>query len=115
MLVIHHESENAPTCTTTEAMKCLPARAYHERRRFLLMKWAERLEIRSRAFQWKIRADYFDDVVRGSDLFDCFRRDRSHARLIIFASFEFGSDAKLTQCGTVSNGVLECWSSGVME
>jgi hypothetical protein len=35
-------------------------------------------------------------------LFDCFGRDRSHARLIIFASFAFGSDAKLTQCNAVS-------------
>src|SRR5213076_2169918 len=104
MLVIHYESEDAPASATTETMKCLPARAHHERWRFLLMKWAERLEIRSRAFEWKIRADYFDDVVRGGDLLDCLRRNRSHARVIIFASFAFGSDAKLTQCGTVSNG-----------
>src|SRR6266700_5242156 len=83
MLVIHYESEDAPASATTETMKCLPARAHHERWRFLLMKWAERLEIRSRAFEWKIRADYFDDVVRGGDLLDCLRRDRSHARMII--------------------------------
>jgi len=67
------------------------------------MKWAERLEICSGAFEWKIRADYFDDVVRGGDLLDCFRRDCSHARLVIFASFAFGSDAKLTQCASMSN------------
>jgi len=67
------------------------------------MKWAERLEIRSRAFEWKIRADYFDDVVRGGDLLDCLRRNRSNARLVIFASFGFGSDAKLTQCESMSN------------
>ena len=66
------------------------------------MKGAERLEIRPRAFQRKIRADHFDDVVRGGDLLDCFRRDRSHARVIIFGSFDFASDAKLTQCGSVS-------------
>src|SRR5262245_56885797 len=98
MLIIHHESEDAPTHATTETMKCLPAWAYHERRRSLLMKRTQRLEIRSRAFQREIRADHFDDVVRGGDLLDCFRRSRSHARLIIFASFDFRSDAKLTQC-----------------
>jgi hypothetical protein len=53
------------------------------------MKGAERLEIGSRAFQGKIRTNYFDDIVRGGDLLDRFRRDRSHARLIIFTSFDF--------------------------
>jgi hypothetical protein len=67
------------------------------------MKGAQRLKIRPRAFQWKIRTDYFDDIVRGGDLLDCFRRDRSHARLTIFASSGFGSDAKLTQCDLISN------------
>jgi hypothetical protein len=67
------------------------------------MKWAKCLEICSRAFEWKIRADYFDDVVCGGDLLDCLRRNRSHARLIIFASFGFGSDVKLTQCESMSN------------
>ena len=103
MLVIHDEPEDAPACTAAKTMERLPPRAHHERRRFFLMKRAERLEIRSRALQWKIRTDYFDDVVRGGDLFDCLRRDGSHARLIIFASFDFGSDAKLTQCESMSN------------
>jgi hypothetical protein len=53
------------------------------------MKWAERLEIRSRSFQREIRTDDFDDIVRGSNLLDRFQRDRSHARLIIFASFGY--------------------------
>jgi hypothetical protein len=66
------------------------------------MKWAKRLEIRSRPFQREIRTDYFDDVVCCGDLLDCLRRDRSHARLIIFASFGFGSDVKLTQCEVIS-------------
>jgi hypothetical protein len=70
-------------------MKGLSARADHERRRFLLMKWAERLEICSCALERKIRADHFDNIVRGSNLLDRFRRDRSHVRLIIFASFGF--------------------------
>ncbi len=48
------------------------------------MKRAKRLEIRSGAFQREIRTDHFDDVIRSSDLFDCFRRDRSHARRAYF-------------------------------
>ena len=84
MLVIHDEPKNAPARATAEAVKGLPARADRERGRFLLMKWAERLEICAGAFERKIRADHVDDVIRGSDLLDRFRRDRSHARLIIF-------------------------------
>src|SRR5438093_6292699 len=103
MLISHHEPENAPARAAPKAMERLPARAHHERRRFLLMKRAKRLKIRSRAFQWKIRTNYFDDIVRGGDLLDCLRRDRSHARLIIFASFEFRSDAKVTQCDSITN------------
>ena len=66
------------------------------------MKRANRLEICSSAFERKIRADHFDNIIRGSNLLDHFRRDRSHALLVIFASFDFRSDAKLTQCGLVS-------------
>jgi hypothetical protein len=87
MLVVHDEPENTPARSTTEAVKSLPARADRKRRRFFLMKWAERLEIYPGAFERKIRADYFYDIVRGSNLLDRFRRDRSHVRLIIFASF----------------------------
>src|SRR4029077_5546019 len=89
MLVIHNEAKNAPAGATAEAMEGLPARADHARKRFLLMKWAERLEICSCAPEGKIRADHFDNIVRGSNLLDRFRRDRSHVRLIIFASFGF--------------------------
>src|SRR4029450_10475758 len=89
MLVVHDEPENAPARATTKAMKGLAARADYERRSFLLMKWAERFEIYPGAFERKIRADYFYDIVRGSNLLDRFRRDRSHARLIIFASFGY--------------------------
>ena len=88
MLVIHHKPEDAPACAAAETMKRLPARTHHERRRLFLMKGAERLEIGSRAFQRKIRTNYFDDIVRGRNLLDRFRRDRSHARLIIFTSFD---------------------------
>ncbi len=89
MLVVHDEPKNAPARATTEAVKGLPARADHERGRFLLMKWAERLKICTRAFERKIRANHVDNIIRGSNLLDRFRRDRSHARLIIFASFGF--------------------------
>ena len=102
VLIIHHEPEDAPACTAPEAMKSLATWAHCEGRRFLLMKRAKRFEIRACALQWKIRTDHFDDIVRGGDLLDCFRRD-THARLSIFASFAFGSDGKLTQCGSISN------------
>src|SRR4029434_7456197 len=68
MLVVHDETQDSPTRATTEAVKGLPARADHERRRFLLMKRAERLEICSGAFERKIRADHFDNIIRGSHL-----------------------------------------------
>src|SRR5205814_1042344 len=45
------------------------------------MKWAKRLEIRSRSFERKIGADHFDDIVRRSNLFDGFRGDCSHEML----------------------------------
>src|SRR5262249_48620881 len=63
MLVVHHEPENAPAHSTAKAMKGLAARADHERRRFLLMKWAKRFEIYPGAFERKIRADHFNDIV----------------------------------------------------
>src|ERR1043166_412299 len=73
MIVVHDEPKNASAGATTEAVKGLPARADHERRRFLLMKWAERLEICSGAFERKIRAYHFDNIIRGSNLLDRFR------------------------------------------
>src|SRR2546428_3025905 len=45
------------------------------------MKWAKRLEIRSRSFERKIGADHFDDIVRRSNLFDRFKWDSSHEML----------------------------------
>ena len=84
MLVIHHKPENAAAGTAAKTMKRLPARADRERRRLLLMKWAECLEVRSSSFQREIRTDHFDDIVRGGDLLDCFRRNRAHACLILF-------------------------------
>ena len=72
MLIIHDEPENAAACAAAETMKSLPARAHHERWRLFLMKWTERLEICSCAFQREIGADYFDDIVCGGDLLNCF-------------------------------------------
>src|SRR5262249_57526068 len=70
VLVFHYESKIAAASTAAKAMKCLPTRPHHERRRFFLMKRAESLEIGSRAFQRKIRGNHFDDIVRASDLLD---------------------------------------------
>src|SRR3954471_4649406 len=72
MFVFHNEPENAAAGAAAETMKCLPTRAHHKRRRFLLVKRAEGPEIRSRALQRKIRPDDVDDIVPGGDLFDCF-------------------------------------------
>jgi hypothetical protein len=72
VLVIHYESENAAASAAAKTMKCLPTRAHHERRCFLLMKRAESPEIGSRAFQREIRTDDFDDIVPSGDLLDCF-------------------------------------------
>jgi len=68
VLVFHHEPENASPDAAAEAMKCLALRIDVKRRRFLLMKWTERLEICAGPFQRKIRADHLDDVVGGRDL-----------------------------------------------
>ena len=70
MLVIHHKTENTPPDPAAEAVKRLPLRADREGGRFFLMKRAERLEVRAGAFERKIRADHFDDVIRRRDLFD---------------------------------------------
>ena len=51
-------------------MERLSLRADMERRGFLLVKWANRLEICPSAFERKVGADHFDDVVRGGDLLD---------------------------------------------
>ena len=72
VLVVHHKPEDAPARAAAEAMERLPAGANQERRGLLLVKRAERFEIRSRASERKIRTDHFDDVVRSRDLLDCF-------------------------------------------
>src|SRR6266478_3493423 len=49
-----------------------------KRWRFLLMKWAKCLEIRSRPFERKIGTNHLDDVVRRGNLLDGFGWDCSH-------------------------------------
>src|SRR5205823_9885051 len=44
MLIIHHETEDAAAHSAPETMKGLALRTNGKRRRFLLMKWTERLE-----------------------------------------------------------------------
>src|SRR5664279_2301642 len=70
MFVIHYETKNTPANPAAEAMKRLPLRADREGGRLFLMERAERLEVRAGAFEGKVRADHFDDVVRRCDLFD---------------------------------------------
>ena len=70
VLIIHHKAENASAYPASKAVESLSLRADMERRRFLLMKWAKRLEICPCAFERKIRTDHFDDIVRCGDLLD---------------------------------------------
>src|SRR5437016_6337037 len=65
VLIFHHESKNASAHATAETVKRLALRADMKRRRFLLVKRTERLEICAGPFHWKIGADDFDDVIRG--------------------------------------------------
>jgi hypothetical protein len=78
VLVVHDETKNSPAHPTAKAMKCLPLWTDMEGGRLFLMKWAERSEIRTGAFQWKIRANHLNDVIRGGDLFDCLCWDGAH-------------------------------------
>jgi len=68
VLVIHHEPENAPACSATEAVERLPRRADMKGGRFFLMKRAERAEVCSRAFERKIQINcekYPTDKAKG--------------------------------------------------
>src|ERR1700719_3505788 len=68
VLIFHDEPKNAPAHPAAETMKRLPLWADVKRRRFFLMKWAKRPEVRTRAFEWKIRADHLNDIIRCGDL-----------------------------------------------
>lgn len=70
MLIFHDETKNAPTYAASETMERLPLRAHMKRRRLFLMKGTERLEVRTRAFERKIRADHLNDIIRRGDLLD---------------------------------------------
>jgi hypothetical protein len=72
MLVIHHEPENRAAYTAPETVKGLALRTNVKRWCFLLMKRTERLEIRSGATEWKIRANHLYNVIGGGDLLDCW-------------------------------------------
>ena len=96
VLVIHDEAENASADAAAEAVKRLPLRTDRERRRLLLMKRAERLEIRARALERKIRADHLHDVVRGGDLLDVCVGIVPMA-YSLFARLQRERDGKLTQ------------------
>ena len=59
------------------------------------MEWTERLEIRARSPQRKIRADDLHNIVGGGDLLDGICWDGAHG--LIFRSFGGVGDAKFTQ------------------
>ena len=94
MLILHHEAKNAAADAAPEAVESLPLRTNVKRGRLFLVKGAKRLEIRTRAFQWKIGADHLDDVVRRGDLLDVLCWNLAQ---LIFRSFGFRSDVKLTR------------------
>src|SRR5438477_9476014 len=97
MLILHHEAKNTAADSTPEAVESLPLRTNMKRRRLFLVKGAKRVEIRARAFQWKIGADHLDDVGRRGDLLDVLCWNLAQ---LIFRSFGFRSDVKLTRrCG----------------
>src|SRR5205814_8074159 len=84
VLVIHDKTKNASSCAAAKAVERLSLRTDYEGRRFFLMERAERFVISTGALKRKIRADYFDDIVRSCDLFNCLRRnchcDRTRAK-----------------------------------
>ncbi len=100
MLVFHHEPENASPDAAAEAMKCLALRIDVKRRRFLLMKWTERLEICAGPFQRKIRADHLDDVVGGGDLLYGFYWN--HVGCLFFARLLSEAMPNLLSAGALS-------------
>src|SRR5581483_9393305 len=75
VLVLHHETEGTPPDPAAEAVKCLSLRVDMKGRRLFLVKRAKRLEIRSRSLQRKIGSDHLHDIIGGSDLLDCLRRN----------------------------------------
>ena len=78
MLVIHYESENRPTCPAAETMIGLALWIDVEGGRFLPVERAQRPPACSRAFQRKVRADDFDDIISFGDALDSFLRDAGH-------------------------------------
>ena len=72
VLVFHDKTEDASPDTAAKTVKRLALWTDMKRWRFFLMKGAECLEIRPGAFQRKVGANYFHDVVCGRDLLNCF-------------------------------------------
>src|SRR6266404_809504 len=94
MLIFHHEAKKASAHATAETVESLPLWADVKGRRLFLKKRTKRLEIRARAFQWKIGTDHLNDVVRRGDLLDVLCWNLAQ---LIFRSFGFRSDVKLTR------------------
>ena len=70
MLIIHKEAKNSSSCTAAKAVECLALRTNDKRRSPFLMKRAKRFEARSGTFEWEVRSDHLDDVIRRRDLFE---------------------------------------------
>src|SRR3954453_5099590 len=92
MLVVHHEAEDASANAAAEAVKRLPVRIHMKRRRLLLVKRAEGLEVGPGAPERKVTPNDVHDVVGRSDLLYGFSRDRGHN--VIFRSFGMLGDVK---------------------
>jgi hypothetical protein len=75
MFILHDEPENASANATAKTVKRLALGTDMKGRRFFLMKWTERFEIRARALQREVSADDFNDIVGRRNLLDCLRRD----------------------------------------
>jgi hypothetical protein len=100
MFVFHHEPKNASPNAAAKTVERLTLRTDMKRRCLFLMKRTERLEICPGALERKIRADYFDDVVRRRDLLNCFGRNH---RGRFFARLLFEAMPKFTQASVLSN------------
>ena len=78
IFVIPHERDDVSPRAAAETLEDLQARIDGKRGRPLLMKWAQRLEHPARAPQREIASDDIDDVIRGDNLIEGFRRDEGH-------------------------------------
>ena len=80
VFVFSDEGDGVAALAAAEAMERLARRIDAERRRFLVVERAERLETRAGAFHRDVRADEVLDAGGGEYLLDAFLRDLRHGR-----------------------------------